>query len=104
MPYIVPLDIPKNCLECPFLSKPDYIPDTPNKRGTYVKVCKCTIAPAEIEESYTYANVTILSRTKFKYCPLKETDKSFPMDINSYEELKDDSKWPKNNPYIKERT
>lgn len=38
MPYIVPLDIPKNCLECPFLSKPDYILDTPDKRGTYIRM------------------------------------------------------------------
>lgn len=102
MPYIVPLDIPKNCLECPFLLKPESLTrNDPILLGA--KVCKCTISPAEIEESYTYATVTMLIRTKFKWCPLKETDKSFPMDMKSYEELKDDSKWSKNNPYTKER-
>ena len=70
MAFIVPLDMPTTCIECPFLSRPEYIPDEPNIRNTYVKVCGCTIAPSDVEDNY--ANTTILGMTRFKWRPLKE--------------------------------
>lgn len=67
MPYIVPMEMPKTCIGCPFLSKAEELPISD---WTYEKIRGCTIAPEEIEDSYH--NLRWLVNNKPEWCPLKE--------------------------------
>lgn len=67
MPYIVPMEMPKTCIDCPCLSKPEEILVGD---WMYKKICKCTIAPEEIEDPYY--NLHWLINNKPEWCPLKE--------------------------------
>lgn len=67
MAYIVPLEIPKCCAECPFHSPYEeiYI-----KQGLYKKISSCIIAPKE-KESICH-DIVWMCENKEEWCPLKE--------------------------------
>jgi len=73
MAYIVPLDKPKCCIECPFCSDKQY--DLVDN-GLYERIGRCVIAPEYDEETGeeidAYRNVYWLSKNVFDWCPLKE--------------------------------
>lgn len=67
MSVIVPIDMPGACIDCPLLSKPEEIAVGD---WMYKKICRCTIAPNEIEDPYY--NLHWLAYNKPEWCPLKE--------------------------------
>ena len=73
MSYIVPLDKPKCCMECPFCGDKQY---TPVGDGLYERIGCCVIAPEYNEETGeeidNYRNINWLSKNTFDWCPLKE--------------------------------
>lgn len=75
MSYIVPLNKPRCCLECPFCGDKQY---DPVGNGFFEKIGCCIIAPEFDEETGeeldTYRNIHWLSENIFDWCPLKECE------------------------------
>lgn len=70
MPYIVPMEMPKTCIDCPFISKAEEV--SAGIGGIYKKICRCIIAPEEIEDPYY--NLHWLINNKPEWCPLKDKE------------------------------
>jgi hypothetical protein len=64
--YIVPLDIPKCCAECPFRTSYEEIVV---EKGLYQKISRCFFQ-TEIDDPYR-SNIWMMAN-KEKWCPLKE--------------------------------
>ena len=62
-------DEPKTCSECPFIGKPEYIPDYDANDWLYRKIAECTLAPESIEDPWMEANW--LCNNKPEWCPLR---------------------------------
>lgn len=67
MAYIVPLEMPETCLDCPFRAISDYIPV---ENGLYKKITRCCLVPKNIKDPYHDFNWII--DNKEEWCPLKE--------------------------------
>ena len=65
MSYIVPLEMPKTCSECFFLSKSEYIGIG---KGLYKRICCCNLAPENIQDPYR--TFEWFCDNKEKWCPL----------------------------------
>lgn len=70
---IVPIEMPCDCLSCPFLgditemSVPKYGP------GIYKKIAKCQFAPEKVEDPWR--NLNEFLGHKESWCPLEEVKK-----------------------------
>lgn len=64
MSYIVPLEIPKTCIECFLLSEPEYISVG---KGLHKRICCCKLAPENIQDPYR--NAEWFCDNKEKWCP-----------------------------------
>ena len=67
--YVVPEEIPECCAECPFRSQSEEIPVG---RGVYKKICRCLLAPEEIEDPWRDLEWTC--DHKEEWCPLKTVE------------------------------
>lgn len=67
--YIVPLEMPQTCIECPFRSHDE---EFSVGTGLYKKINRCLIAPEEIEDPYR--DLIWQIDNKEKWCPLKAFD------------------------------
>lgn len=65
----VPIEMPVDCLECPFFFDKQYFyrPD-----NTYVRAGRCRFAPEEIEDPWR--NVHEVYGHKEEWCPLEEVE------------------------------
>lgn len=67
MSYVVPLEMPECCAECPFHAPYE---ELSVQTGLYKKISRCVIAPEEIEDPHR--DIVWMCNNKEKWCPLKE--------------------------------
>ena len=64
---------PKTCFACPFLGKPEYIPDYGGHYGPndwlYKQIAECKLAPDSVEDPWKEFHW--LAENKSDWCPLK---------------------------------
>ena len=69
MAYIVPIDIPECCYECPFHAP---LQESPVGKGLYRKISHCLFSSEEIEDPWR--SLDWMLNNKEEWCPLKEVN------------------------------